>query len=375
MTTSKGPTVLGIAEPWGLGQQSNAPDISQSSVARWIGVDPKPLEFAIHGIAPKAMVTLLVAPGGGGKTLLLQASCTCIAAGIPFLGRATSIGTAAALFAEDPENVLHIRQLRIDEAYDVELPKIADRLLIQSSFGQNVVLWKDGAPTSFFQELRAQLLKIPNLQLVVLDNAALLFAGNENDRVEVTQFMNLLNGLAAEVGAAIILSTHQSKSRREDNVAFASGSTAWINAARSALELQPAQGDKPAQLILRKANHVAPGAAIELVWQNGVLLPVSSGASLDHLGNATLDDTIFNEVEKAWRNGLPLSLFPQAKGREISKRISSLTGRRALDVKGRVEYWLASDHLLSGQKVSQTARAPSGLKVAKWPPKVKCEPD
>ena len=375
MTMPDRPTVVGIAEPFEPGLHNDLPDISQAWVARWVGVEPKPLEFAIAEFAPKSMVTLLAGPGGAGKTLLMQMGCTCIAAGIPFLGRTTSNGTAAALFAEDPDKVLHIRQIRIDEACNVNLSAIADRLLIQSGFGRNMVLWKDDAPTEFFGALRDQLLKIPNLQLVVFDNAALLFGGNENDRMEVTQFMNLLNGLAAELDAAIILSTHQSKSKRDDNIAFASGSTAWINAARSALELQPAEKDKPTQLILRKANHTSPGAAIDLAWNNGALVAMQGGTSLDHLGNGKLDSVIFNEVERAWRAGRPLSLYKQAADRELVRLVASLTGRKAKDVKERVIYWVASRHLLSGQKVTKTARAPSGLKVESWPPKVKCELD
>jgi RecA-family ATPase len=38
-----------------------------------------------------------------------------------------------------------------------------------------------------------------------------LFAGNENDRGEVTRFINALNRLAGETGAAVLLLGHPNK--------------------------------------------------------------------------------------------------------------------------------------------------------------------
>ena len=50
------------------------PDIALACVSRWLGKEPKPLEFAIEDLVPKGMVTLLVAQGGAGKSLLCQAA-------------------------------------------------------------------------------------------------------------------------------------------------------------------------------------------------------------------------------------------------------------------------------------------------------------
>lgn len=58
-----------------------------------------------------------------------------------------------------------------------------------------------------------QLSRIKALRLATLDNATVLFAGDENSRSEVTEFISLLNGLADRLGIGIILSAHASKSQ------------------------------------------------------------------------------------------------------------------------------------------------------------------
>ena len=48
-------------------------------------------------------------------------------------------------------------------------------------------------------------------RLVVLDTAADLFAGNENDRHQVRRFIGLLNNLAQAINGAVLLNAHPSR--------------------------------------------------------------------------------------------------------------------------------------------------------------------
>jgi RecA-family ATPase len=48
-------------------------------------------------------------------------------------------------------------------------------------------------------------------KLVILDNISHIFGGNENDRADVTQFLNLLNDLARAIGGAVLLIGHTAK--------------------------------------------------------------------------------------------------------------------------------------------------------------------
>jgi RecA-family ATPase len=137
------------------------------------------------------------------------------ASGFTFLGKVAVTGKAAGVFAEDPESVLHVRQPRINEFLDIDYDRIAGRYFPQSYFGQPAQLWRGGVPTDFLTELESQLRRIRALRLLTLDNAAVLFAGDENSRSEVTEFISALNGLANRLSIGIILSAHASKSQTE----------------------------------------------------------------------------------------------------------------------------------------------------------------
>lgn len=248
------------------------PSIFDGDCSRWVGREPEPLKFTITDMVPEGMVTLLVAEGGAGKSILLQTACTCIPTGRLFLGHSTTSGQIAAVFAEDTETVLHLRQTRINTALGIDMADLTNRSFIQSYSGFDATLWADYGPTEFMGELERRLVHFQELRLLVLDNVALLYAGGENDRLEVTAFINMLNGLAQRLRCGILLSTHQSKSTDGTLLRIASGTTAWVNACRSVLELKPEREDEPPALRLRKANHTKPGLELPLEWRDGVLL-------------------------------------------------------------------------------------------------------
>jgi hypothetical protein len=184
------------------------------------------------------------------------------------LGKGAVVGKAAGFFAEDPDDVLHLRQTRINERLGIDYDRIAGRLFVQSYFGLPAQLWRQQSPTRFMSELEAQLARIDGLRLVTLDNAALLFSGDENSRPEVTEFLAALNGLADRLSIGIVLSTHASKSNDGTPLRVSSGSTAWVNACRSVLELKAGDDDQGPSLVVITANHAATGTVIPLAWQD-----------------------------------------------------------------------------------------------------------
>ena len=193
------------------------PSISCGDVARWRGIEPPELVFTVQDLVPQGMVTLLTGEGGAGKTLLMQTIGTAIAAASgSVLGKASVSGTAAGVFAEDPEGVLHIRQPRINAALLVDYDSIAGRYFPQSYFGLPAQLWRDGKTTPFFTELEHQLGGLNNLRLLTADNAAVLYSGDENSRPEVTAFLSALNGMADRL-AIRIFSARIPASRRTDH--------------------------------------------------------------------------------------------------------------------------------------------------------------
>ena len=112
--------------------------------------------------------------------------------------------------------------------------------------------------------------------LVILDPVAAAFAGNENDRAAVRQWLSHLNALARETGAAILLISHPPKHSGHTY----SGSTDWDNGVRAAWSLDPevvpgvecedADGKyiKPRglALTLTKSNYSRAGLRLWLRW-------------------------------------------------------------------------------------------------------------
>jgi RecA-family ATPase len=294
---------------------TNLPKISQADCVRWVGIDPPEQKFTVAGLVPEGMTTLLVGHGGSGKSILIQLALSCCPIGKPFLGRNVLGGDTAGVFAEDPEAVLHIRQKRINDALGIDMEPLAGRLYIQSYAGMPALLWQDEAPTEFLSDLERELGRIDELRLCVLDNVALLFGGNESDRIEVTAFVNALNGMADRLQIGLILTTHASKSQDGSALRAASGSTAWINACRSVLELKQAEGGDPPSLTLIKANHAVTGDKIELEWRDGVLM------------SAQMDTPTVANIKRANAENMFLELIDRltTQGREVSPKSNAIS--------------------------------------------------
>lgn len=341
------------------------PDISQASAGtKWFGKEPEPLAFAIANLCPSGMTTLLVGAGGTGKTILMQSAITCVVNDLPWLGKDPTPGTAAGVFAEDPDVVLHIRQRRINETFGLTDEQVAGAF-IQSHAGLDARLWHETGPTPFMAELERQLGQIPELRFLALDNAALLFSGNENDRLQVTSFINALNGMAERLGLGVMLSTHTSKSSNASATHAASGSTAWINAARSVLRLWPEEDDEPPRIELIKANHTRPGETIKLKWESGILTPVTVPGSFEAKARARqLDNLIFDKVQEAWDRDNPLSTVANQAHRYLPSAISRASDFSTAEARSVMVQMLDGGVLSEGRRNS---RVPRGLRVVRRP--------
>lgn len=154
------------------------------------------------------------------------------------------------------------------------MPTLAGKLHLASLRGElgNELgtFGQDGAltPTSAFKRLVATL-HHTGARIAFLDNVAHLFTGNENDRGEVTRFVNLLNRLAGETGAAIVLLGHPPKAARPDQASHAySGSTAWLNAVRSQFSIEHDLETDARTLTIGKANYAQKGAGTRFFWRD-----------------------------------------------------------------------------------------------------------
>lgn len=266
------------------------------------GTTARPKEFIIPRIAPAGEVTLFNGPGSVGKSLLCQQLASAMAAGVPTLGLELQKAPAIYVTCEDDADQLHFRQERIAEALGVDLEQFDGWLLLLSLKGAdgNALAYRapDGrliaAPLYF--KLRAKM-QATGAKVAFLDNLAHLFTGNENDRADVTAFVNLLNRLAGETNAAVILLGHPNKAG--DSY---SGSTAWLNAVRSQVVMGRPTGDMADEfartLTVGKTNYARTGEALKFRWNDWAFcldsdIPAEQRAKLDETIRAASDNAIF----------------------------------------------------------------------------------
>jgi RecA-family ATPase len=297
------PTPLSAYEDEATSAPQEEPEILPLiDLAAWAEVEPKPKSFVLRGFIPEREVTLLSGVGGSNKSGFGQQLCACSAQAIPMLGLPTEGGPALYVTAEDDTRELHWRHAHILKALRIGDPLAAvGKLHLVSIRGelenQLVSFSFDGrmTRTPTFHKLRATIAQ-KRPRLVVLDNVAHLFGGNENDRVQVTQFVNALYSLCNEFGCSIVLIAHPNKSGDDY-----SGTTAWPNSVRSHIVIRrPKDHPDPdvREMELAKANYARVGETVVFRWHAFALildadLPEDVRAALAATAMATADNEAF----------------------------------------------------------------------------------
>ena len=251
---------------------------------------------------PGGAVTLMSGEGGVGKTILGLHCAAGIALGRDWLGTMPTPGAAIVLACEDDEHELHRRLDRIVAHYGASFAELSN-LHVLSLAGADAIMaapHKSGliAPTNLFKQLHEAAYDI-RPRLIVIDNSADVFAGNENDRAEVRQFITLLRGMAIATGAGVLLTSHPSLTGIT-NKSGLSGSTAWNASVRSRLYFRRATTEKDEEpdsdlrvLEVVKSNYGPVGETITLRWNNGLFLPVSGIGNLEKLAAEQRAEELF----------------------------------------------------------------------------------
>jgi RecA-family ATPase len=299
------------AERASIDEPSNSDLLPSLDLVALAKVLPQPKSMVVERLAPAGEVTLFPGPGSAGKSLLGQQLATAAAAGVSCLGLTVHAGPAIYLTCEDDAEQLHWRQAHLCAAMGVDMASLAGRLHLISRRGEldnelTVVTEKgEIQPGPAYRRIAAKI-RTTGARLIVLDNVAHLFAGNENDRGDVTRFVNLLNRLAGETGAAIILIAHPPKPSTPNAISHDfSGSTAWLNAVRSLFTIDRERDGEgnvldPDGRVLKigKANYEQVGEALRFRWHNwafvrDVDMPKSAAAELKAISAANAENATF----------------------------------------------------------------------------------
>jgi len=373
-------------------------------LAALAGIEPAPVRFIVQGLLPAAETTLLTAPGGGNKTTLSLMLGVAMAARLEnVLGMAIEPGPAAYVGMEDSEQRLHWTLHHICAGLGVSMLDLAGRLHVvsmrQVMHNGLARFDHDGElePSDLYHQCE-RLIEQTGSKLLVLDNLAHLFLGNENDRMQATRFLAATNKLASDTDAAILLLAHTPKSGADF-----SGSTGWQNATRSHASIEKEEGGDPEVRVLKvsKGNYVKPGEVTRFRWFDHYLvrpddLPPDVAATLAEASRATAANEAFlrclaavTEQGRAASDGRGptyaprmFARMPEAKGfddedlagamerllhlgviraNEVIGKYANRTARRGLKrVEQGAQSTAQSTAQSSAQSSAQDAQSPSG---------------
>jgi RecA-family ATPase len=283
----------------------------------WPNEAPPPVDWLADQRIPRGDVTTLHGDGGAGKTDLSIQLAEAVARGAEFwLGHHVTHGRVVILSAEEPERELrrriwlHSRRDGFDPAELVDLHLWFPEEVAGATFA---VPDRAGTmqPTPLFRSLEAAIANVAPV-LVIVDNVAATFTGNQNDRVMVRSYVNLWRTIARQPSRpAVLLLDHPSLSGITSGTGRG-GNMDWRNAVRSALYLRSPDDKDEAERGIRlfetaKSNYGPIGQQVRLQWAEGGLAPEHAPSSLTRLAeDAKVDEVFLALLDKRNAQGRPV---------------------------------------------------------------------
>src|SRR5271154_6461176 len=192
----------------------NVADLPLVCAASFAGKPVPERRWIVRDMIPDKTVTLVSGDGGVGKSLLIGQLGIAVAASAEWIGTLPERGPVVFVSAEDDLDELHRRVVAIANAQGIDIADLVDLHFVPLA-GSDAVM---GAPdnksgiireTAIWRGLVGIVERIKP-KLVILDNLADVFAGNEIARQEARQFVGILRGLAIAEETAVALLAHPS---------------------------------------------------------------------------------------------------------------------------------------------------------------------
>jgi RecA-family ATPase len=310
-----------VAEPNNVRPIVKAPTLELVDAANLAGREAPARQWIWDGVFPRRTVVLVSGVGGAGKSTLALRIGVAVALGEGLFGRDTHASSVLLFSCEDDQDELHRRLERLRRSTGQSLDGNERLLLAPRVGGDNVLVAHDqrtglAAPTPTYDVLLAAA-KAHHVRLLIIDTVAQTFAGNENDRSQVTAYVNALARIAQEIDGCVLLLAHPPK-----NGAEFSGSTAWDGTVRARLALESRQdddGSKRLYLRLAKANYAEPFEVELLRDEHGVFwsaehAPPSMADKIDaYRGEAEAKTAFLAALAELTSQGRSVSHSPNAK--------------------------------------------------------------
>jgi RecA-family ATPase len=278
-------------------------------MSRWDQDQPPKREWALHERIPLMQASLFSGEGGGGKSNSWLQECYAHAIGRDWLGMFPEPGGAWFVECEDDEKELHRRARCIADYYQTPISEaVKGGLRLISFAGHDAVLAtmsKSGKiePTPLYKAFLEEAGDIKP-KMIGIASSANVFAGKENDRNQVQQFVGMLTRIAMAANGAVSLISHPSLTGINTESGL-SGTTQWHNAVRARFYMRgvnPEPGEQPdsdlRELVFKKNNYGPIAHSIVLRYQRGLFLPVQGISSLDRAASEQLADDVFLDLLK-----------------------------------------------------------------------------
>jgi RecA-family ATPase len=243
-----------------------------------IPLDPQP--WIVKDMIPAAQVSILGGDGGTGKSILALQLSVAVALTGEWLGMTTARGKVLYVAAEDEtkEQRRRLAAMGVDvlALEDLTIAQLADQDAVMAAATKKGDLIE---ATPLFKRLEAYVART-RPALVILDNLADIFGGDEIKKIHVRAFISLWRGMALRWGPAVVILQHPSVYGMTSGTGT-SGNVAWSNSVRSRLLLErimaSGRPDEPKReidplmrrLIVKKANRSPTGGEVLLKWSEG----------------------------------------------------------------------------------------------------------
>jgi RecA-family ATPase len=316
----------------------------------WDSEPPPPRLWSVRERIPLRQPTQFSGEGAIGKTLLSLQLLVAHVLGRDWIGMLPELGPAIYFGCEDEADEIRRRVADIAAHYRVKFADlIAGGLHLLSFAGKDAILGavnRTGIiqPTPLFHSIYKAVCEIKP-KTVVIDTSADTFAGNENDRAQVRQFIGLLRHLAIDGNCSVVLCSHPSLTGINTGSGL-SGSTGWHNSVRARMFFKTAttdQGEEPdpelRELVFMKNNYGPVGARVLLRWKNGVFVPEPGQGTMEKAVAERKAEEVFLKLLDRFgvvTNKKGISYAPALFAQEPEAKAAKVSKAALVDAMGRL---------------------------------------
>lgn len=257
------------------------------NAARWEGAPIEPRRWIVRDWIPQGEPGIMSGDGGTGKTKLALQLAAAIAAGLQdwIGGIVDAEGPVIVFSAEEKLKEMHRRTKDVLDHRGLTFGDLQGGLhficdqddVVLGAIDRHAIV----QPTKTLLRLERTIKDI-RPAFVMIENAADVYGGNENDRSNVTRFVRkLLGSLTAPCDSTVMLIQHPSVSGLSDGTGR-SGSTGWNNSGRWRTNFTKLKDEDDDALLRQfeviKNNYGPDGQKVRLRWDRGVFVPEGQGS-------------------------------------------------------------------------------------------------